>query len=327
MWMVSSGLLLGWSLGANHTANVFGTGVATGTVSYRAAITLTAIFVILGALLEGPKCMRTVGALSRLTPIDAFYCALAAAIMMSLLTFLSFPGSASQTVIGAVIGAGIFSGSADFSKLYKIVACWVCTPFFAILTSYILYRLLGRLLDKATTNITQRNQIYVVGTVLTGCYGAYCLGSNNVANVTGVFVGAHMLTAEAASLIGALSIASGVLTYSKKVMVTIGRGIAPLDPFSALVAVLAGAVTIHVFTQVGVPVSSSQAIVGAVVGIGIAGDVQTVSRKMLTKIGVGWIAAPASAALLAYLFVRFDRLETLTTFLRHLSLTFANALW
>jgi len=53
--MVSSGLLLGWSLGANHTANVFGTGVATGTVSYRAAITLTAIFVILGALLEGPS--------------------------------------------------------------------------------------------------------------------------------------------------------------------------------------------------------------------------------------------------------------------------------
>jgi len=42
-------------------------------------------------------------------------------------------------------------------------------------------------------------------------------------------------------------------------MVTIGKGIAPLDPFSALVAVLAGAFTIHVFTQVGVPVSSSQA--------------------------------------------------------------------
>ena len=76
MWMLSSGLLLGWSLGANHTANVFGTGVATGTVSYRAAILLTAGFLALGAILEGPKCMNTVGALSRLTPIDAFYCAL-----------------------------------------------------------------------------------------------------------------------------------------------------------------------------------------------------------------------------------------------------------
>jgi inorganic phosphate transporter, PiT family len=325
MWMLLSGLLLGWSLGANHTANVFGTGVATGTVSYRTAILLTAVFVAVGAFLEGPKCMSTVGALARLTPVDAFYCALAAGTMMSLLTFLSFPGSASQAVIGAVIGAGLFSGTADFSKLYRIVACWVCTPFFAILTSYTLYRLLGYLLDRTVTSITQRNLIYSVGTIVTGCYGAYCLGSNNVANVTGVYVGAGMLSPVAASLIGGFSIASGVLTYSKKVMMTIGKGIAPLDPFSALVAVLAGAVTIHVFTQVGVPVSSSQAIVGAVVGIGIAGDVQTVSLRMLTKIGLAWISAPASAALLAYLFIRFDRLETLTTFLQHLSLTFGNA--
>jgi PiT family inorganic phosphate transporter len=325
MWMLLSGLLLGWSLGANHTANVFGTGVATGTVSYRTAILLTSVFVAVGAFLEGPKCMSTVGALSRLTPIDAFYCALAAGIMMSLLTFLSFPGSASQAVIGAVLGAGILSGTADFSKLYKIVVCWVSTPFLAILASYTFYHLLGYLLDKTVTSITQRNLIYSVGTILIGCYGAYCLGSNNVANVTGVYVGAGVLSSPAASLIGGFSIASGVLTYSKKVMMTIGKGIAPLDPFSALVAVLAGAFTMHVFTQIGVPVSSSQAIVGAVVGVGISGDVQTVSIRMLTKIGLGWISAPASAALLAYLFIRFDRLETLTAFLQHLLLTFGNA--
>ena len=325
MWMVSSGLLLGWSLGANHTANVFGTGVATGTVSYRTAIVLTSIFVAAGAFLEGPKCMGIVGALSALTPIDAFYCALSAGIVMSLLTFLSYPGSASQAVIGAVIGAGVFLGSADFTKLYRVVACWVCTPFTAMVASFVLYRLLGFLLDKTTTSITRRNSIYRVGTILTGCYAAYCLGSNNVANVTGVYVGAQMLTAEAASLIGGLSIASGVLTYSRKVMMTIGKGIAPLDPFSALVAVLAGALTMHVFTQVGVPVSSSQAIVGAVVGIGVAGDVQTVSFRMVTKICVGWVSAPFSAALLAYLLVRFDRLETLSSFLQQLLLTFGNA--
>jgi inorganic phosphate transporter, PiT family len=325
MWMLLSGLLLGWSLGANHTANVFGTGVATGTVRYRTAILLTSVFVAVGAFLEGPKCMSTVGALSRLTPIDAFYCALAAGIMMSLLTFLSFPGSASQAVIGAIIGAGMISGTADFSKLYKIVVCWVCTPFLAILASYTFYRLLGYLLNKTATSITQRNLIYSVGTILIGCYGAYCLGSNNVANVTGVYVGAGVLSPVTASLIGGVSIVSGVLTYSKKVMMTIGKGIAPLDPFSALVAVLAGAFTMHVFTQLGVPVSSSQAMVGAVVGVGISGDVQTVSLKMLTKIALGWVCAPASAALLTYLSIRFELLENLIVFFRYLSLAFGNA--
>jgi PiT family inorganic phosphate transporter len=101
-----------------------------------------------------------------------------------------------------------------------------------------------------------------------------------------------------------LSIALGTLTYSRRVMETVGKGIVPLDPFSALVAVLAEALSLHLFTQIGVPVSSSQAIVGAVVGVGLVGDVQTVSVKMLAKIGIGWIMTPVSGGVLAYLFIR-----------------------
>jgi len=311
MWMTLSGIFLGWSLGANHTGNVFGTGVATGTVKYRTAIILTAIFVFLGSYLEGPKCMKTVGALSTLTPIEAFYCALAAGLMMSILTFLAFPGSASQAIIGAVLGAGVLSHTADFTKLYKIVTCWAFTPVFAIFASYSLYHILGYALERTRISMTRRNLIYSIGTLLTGCYGAYCLGSNNVANVTGVYVGSGLLDARTAALIGGISIAAGVLTYSRKVMMTIGKGIVPLDPFSALVSVLASALCLHVFTQIGVPVSSSQAIVGSVVGIGLAGDVQTVSLKMLGRIALGWVLAPTTAGILAYLFIRFDLLALL----------------
>lgn len=309
MWMILSGIFLGWSLGANHTGNVFGTGVATGTVKYRTAVLLTAVFVVLGAYLEGPKCMSTVGALSALTPIEAFYCALAAGLMMSILTFLAFPGSASQAIVGAVLGAGIFSHSADFSKLYKIVTCWAFTPIVAVFAAYSLYHILGYLLEKTRTGMTRRNLVFSVGTLLTGCYGAYCLGSNNVANVTGVYVSSGLLDARSAAIIGGISIAAGVLTYSRKVMMTIGKGIVPLDPFSALVSVLASAICLHVFTQIGVPVSSSQAIVGAVVGVGLTGDVQTVSVKMLVRIGLGWVLAPASSGMLTYLFIRFDLLK------------------
>lgn len=309
MWKLLSGLLLGWSLGANHTGNVFGTGVATGTIRYRTAIVLAAVFVFAGAAIEGPKCMKTVGELSRLSSFDAFSSALAAGIMMTILTFLAFPSSASQAVVGAVLGAGVFYGSADFSKLYKIVVCWLFTPFCAIGSSFAFYHILKYLLDKTVKDVTRRNLIYSMGTVVTGCYGAYSLGANNVANVSGVYVGSGVLSAEVAALVGGLSIAAGVLTYSKRVMMTIGRGIVPLDPFSALVSVLAGSFTLHLFTQFGVPVSSSQAIVGAVVGIGLAGDVQTVKLKMLMKIGLGWIASPFSAGLLSFLFVRFALAE------------------
>ena len=304
MWKVLGGVFLGWSLGANDSANIFGTGYATGLVKYRTAIWLTAIFVMIGAVLEGPKCMDVVGDLSRLTATDAFYCALAGAITMTALTILAIPASCSQAIIGAVLGAGILSSTADFSKLYKIVACWVFTPICALLTAYVLHRILGFLINRTITSLTKRSLLYSAGIIVVGCYGSYTLGANNVANVTGIYVGPGVLSAEVAALIGGLSIALGVLTYSRKVMETVGKGIVPLDPFSALVAVLAEALSLHLFTQIGVPVSSSQAIVGAVVGVGLVGDLQTVSVKMLARIGIGWIITPVSGGVLAYVFIK-----------------------
>jgi len=304
MWKVLGGVFLGWSLGANDSANIFGTGYATGLVKYRTAIWLTAIFVMIGAVLEGPKCMDVVGDLSRLTATDAFYCALAGGITMTVMTIFGIPASCSQAIIGAVLGAGILSSTADFSKLYKIVACWVFTPICALFTAYLLHRILGFVINKTITSLTKRSLLYSAGIIVAGCYGSYTLGANNVANVTGIYVGSGVLLAEVAALIGGLSIALGVLTYSRKVMETVGKGLVPLDPFSALVAVLAEALSLHLFTQIGVPVSSSQAIVGAVVGVGLVGDVQTVSVKMLARIGAGWIMTPVSGGVLAYVFIR-----------------------
>lgn len=307
MWKILSGLFLGWSLGANDSANIFGTGVTTGIVRYRTATWLTAGFLMLGALVEGPKCMEVVGELSQILPLGAFCCALAAAVTMTMLTFLAIPASTSQAIIGAIIGAGILSGSADFSKLYKIVSCWIFTPICGIAAAYLLHRGLGYALNKTVKSLTRRNYFYSAGILVAGCYGAYTLGSNNVANVTGVYVGAGTLTPGMASLIGGLSIAAGVLTYSKRVMMTIGKGIVPLDPFSALVVVLAEALTLHFFTQIGVPVSSSQAVVGAVVGVGVVGDVQTISFKMLARISIGWIMTPISGGVLSYFLITLLR--------------------
>ena len=167
-----------------------------------------------------------------------------------------------------------------------------------------LHRVLKFLLDRTVSSVTRRNWIFTAGVLIAGCYGAYGLGANNVANVTGVYVGTGLLTPDSAAWIGGLTIAGGVLTYSKKVMMTVGKGIVPLDPFSSLVVVMATAVALHVFTQVGVPVSSSQAVVGAVVGVGLIGDARTVSPKMLIKITLGWLLTPTSAGLMSYLFVR-----------------------
>ncbi len=300
MWALLSGIFLGWGLGSNDAANIFGTGVAANILKYRTAIILISIFVLAGALLEGPKCFDTVGKFSNLSSTTAFVSALAAGITVALMSYLSLPVSTSQAIIGGLLGIGIVFGFADFGKLYKVVICWVLTPIGAMIISIVLYKVLGFLFERAISDLRLQSLFLTSGLIVAGCYGAYALGANNVANVTGVYVGSGLLTPLGASAIGGLSIASGVLTYSGKVMRTVGMRIVPMDAYAAVISTLSQAITIHLFTQVGVPVSASQAIVGAVVGVGVVKDVKTVSKRMLVEIGIGWISTPLLSGLLSY---------------------------
>jgi len=304
MWKIISGIFLGWTLGSNDSANIFGTGVAAKIIKYRTAIILISIFVILGSVLEGEKCFATVGKLSYLTPESAFWVALAAGITMFMVTYLALPCSTSQAIIGAVLGAGMVSGIPDFSRLYKIVACWILAPISAFIFSFILYHFIGFFFERYITSPQKRSVFIFWGLLFAGCFGAYALGSNNVANVTGVYVGSGLITSFEGALIGGLSIASGVLTYSKKVMTTVGKEITHLDEYSAFIAELSEAVTIEIFTQVGVPVSTSQAIVGGVVGVGLIKGARTINKRTLMEIGIGWISTPISAGIISYFLIK-----------------------
>ena len=100
----------------------------------------------------------------------------------------------------------------------------------------------------------------------------------------------------------AKAIALGVLTYSRKVMMTVGRDLVRLDAFTALVAILAEAITVHIYAVIGVPVSTSQAIVGSVLGIGLVKGVRTIQLKTLAKILFGWLGTPAISAGITWIF-------------------------
>lgn len=300
MYQVSGGVVLGWTLGANDAANVFGTGVAAGAVRFRTAVFLTAAFALLGAVLEGPRCMTTLNSLSELVPRLAFLATISAGLTMVLLTFLSLPASTSQAIVGALIGIGLGNQTANLQPLIKVAACWAATPVGGAVTAYVLYRLVGWLMRRYAKGVSRFDQIIRWGILIAGCYGAYTLGANNVANATGPFVGAGMLDPLSASVIGGLSIGLGAITYSRAVMTTVGARITALGPLAALIAILAEAVTVHAFTLLAIPVSTSQAVVGCVAGIGLVRGVHAVSRKTLVKIFAGWLATPLIAGAAAF---------------------------
>lgn len=301
MFRLIAGIFLGWALGSNDAANIFGTAVATRMVKFWTAAILTSVFVILGAVLEGAGGMKTLGSLSSQTVNSAFITSLAAALTVTLMTYFKLPVSTSQAIVGAIIGAGIVRQSIDFSPLGKIVLAWVLTPIGAMVVAFLLYIILGWGVERTIKDVVTLDKVLKMGLILAGIYGAYALGANNVANVTGVFVKSGMITVFQGALLGGLGIASGVLTYSKNVMMTVGKGITELSPFSALVAVLAEATTVYIYAKIGIPVSTSQAIVGAVMGIGLIKGMNYLNKNTIKNILFGWLGTPTIAGIISLL--------------------------
>ena len=114
---LSNGLFLGWALGANDAANVFGTAEGTGMVRFTTAAILCSIFVISGAVISGAG---TTDTLSKLRAINAlpgsFVAAFAAAFAVYLMTKTGLPVSTSQAIVGAIIGRNLFSGTSTEMK-------------------------------------------------------------------------------------------------------------------------------------------------------------------------------------------------------------------
>ena len=226
---------------------------------------------------------------------------LAAAVTVNVMSRLGLPVSTSQAIIGSIIGLSFLNRTpVNYAKLVKVFICWILTPIGSVLFAFILYKLLAVIWQRRTKNLITFNSTVKLLSVLIGCYAAYGLGANNVANVMGTFVGANLISPFWATVMGGASICIGVLTYSRNVMYTVGKKLTPLDPFSALVVVLAEAVTLHIFAMVGVPVSSSQAVVGAVVGVGLVKGTGVINRTALVMILVGWVLALIGSAAVAY---------------------------
>jgi len=301
MFKLISGFFLGWALGSNDAANIFGTAVATRTIKFWTAAILTSVFVIIGAVLEGSGGIETLGSLSSQTVNSAFITSFAAAITVSLMTYLKLPVSTSQAVVGAIIGSGLVRNTVNFTPLLKIFAAWFFTPIGALIIAIIFMKIYSSYIEKYIKNIVSLDKMIKIGLIIAGIYGSYALGANNVANVTGVYVKTGFISPVQGSLFGGIAIASGVLTYSRNVMMTVGQRITKLSSLNALIAVLAESTTVYIYAKIGIPVSTSQAIVGAVIGIGLIKGINLLNKNTLKNIFFGWLGTPTIALIISFI--------------------------
>lgn len=343
LFFLTSGLFLGWSLGANDAANIFGSAVGSKMVKFSTAVIIASIFVIAGSVLQGSGAADTLGKLGSVNAIGgAFTVALCAGLSVFWMTKLKLPVSTSQAIIGAIIGWNFYSGNpTDMNVLGKIVSTWVAGPILGGIFAVVLYLGLKSFLGSTKIHLVKRDAYLKYALLIIGGFGAYSLGANNVANVVGVFVpsapniqldfGFFTLNGiQLLFLAGGVSIAVGIATYSKKVMMTVGNGLMSLSAESALVIVLSHSLVLFIFSSTSlsnalisvglpaiplVPVSSSQAIVGAIMGIGFLKGGAGIEYKVLGRISIGWVATPIIAGLISFVSLFFmDNVFKLTVF-------------
>lgn len=289
-------VFFGWTLGRNDAANIYGTTVTSGILKYRSAALISSFAVLAGAILGGAGGMQTLSSLSSHTLLSASVNAAAAGISVLLLNRLGLPVSSSQAVVGSVVGIGLLSGSVDWLVVLKIVSCWITTPLVAAIVALFLYRLIGVAFKRVRSILVQDILLKSLA-VIVGGFGSFALGANNVANITGTF--ADIIGVEKAVLIGGLSISAGAIMFSKRVMYTIGTKIVALESFASVITLLAQSLTVLIYAFIGVPVSVSQAIVGAVIGVGLARGSRNFDARLLKRIIFGWVSTPVISGLIS----------------------------
>jgi PiT family inorganic phosphate transporter len=329
LFFLSSGLYMGWSLGANDAANIFGTAVGTRMIRFRTAAVISVIFITIGAVVSGSGAALGLGRLGAVNALPgAFTVSLCAAFTVMVMTRAGLPVSTTQAVVGAIIGWNIFSGRpTNPDVLSKIVATWVSGPVLGALIAFILFFIVKRLLNRFPIHLIRLDNYTRNALMIAGAFGAYSLGANNMANVVGVFVKASPFSdiniggftftgVQQLFMLGGLASGVGVATYSKKVMLTVGNKLFRLSPIAAFIVILSTATVLFLFASQGLkdyldamglpsfplfPVSQSQAAVGSVIGISLAKGGRNLNLRLLRTIVLGWIATPVLAAILCWI--------------------------
>ncbi len=324
---LTGGLFLGWSLGANDTANIFGSAVGSRMLSFRKAAIICSLFVIAGAIFQGGGTTETLNSLGATEEFKhAFIITLSAGITVFVFSLLALPVSTSQAIVGAIIGWNLFAGlPTDFDVIKKIFLSWILCPILAAVFSVTLFLLINIFIRRSGINIFMHDALIRWGLIVVGAFGAYSLGANNIANITGVFIPAATLNNINAGIpvsidiqlffLGAIAISLGVFTFSHRTIKTIGTKIFKITPEMAFIVVLAHSLVLFIFSSsklstlavsLGlfpiplVPVSSSHAIVGAIIGLGLLKGGYGINYKVTGEIAAGWIITPLLSGILTF---------------------------
>lgn len=319
------GMFLAVNMGASGTAPSFSAAYGANIIKRIAIPGVFGIFVLIGALVAGKKVGITMGKElvppDMLTPEIITIVLLSVGISLLVANFLAVPQSTSQSTVFAIAGPAVYYGNLNTHKLfYEIVPTWFILPVIA----FVIMLLFGKYVYPKIKEHPKINYARLSGhpvlkilVLLSSCYVAFAIGSNNVANASGPLasmiineIGISSASVENYDLMMILTVliiapcfAVGSSLFGNRLLKSTGKEIVEFGPVGATaIAVTTASLLLLASIVKGIPTSLVQLNTFAIIAVGISkmGWNKMIVHRTVRKFWIVWIVAPAFSFALSY---------------------------
>lgn len=311
IFVIALALLFDFLNGVHDSSNVVATMISSRALSPRLALGMTALANFVGPFVFGVAVAETIGheiVAAEVISETVLLAALASAIFWNLLTwYLGFPSSSSHALIGGFIGAVAIAAGWDaiqIGGLEKVLIALFASPIVGFLVGYLILRITVLLAWNATPRI---NNFFRQSQVLTALALALSHGTNDAQKTMGIITlalvaGGYLSTFTVplwVILACATMIALGTALGGWKLIRTLGGKFYKIRPVDGFASQLASAAVILAASLVGGPVSTTQVVSSAIMGVGTAERANKVRWGVAQEIATAWLLTIPATALVA----------------------------
>lgn len=310
--MIASSLLvvalvaffLAWLIGADSVSPSFGPVACSSNIGILRAALLGGFFAFLGAILQGENVAETVGTEllsgTYISPEIGSIILIIAGLLISIGIIFHIPVPTVFATVGGILGAGIaMQVELQISKIGIMVAMWILAPFAAISIGLVISKLLRRFLGKSNSSVKTLNSLLLV----MGAFAAYSAGSNQVGLAMGILSNSVSISLPILLFLGGIFIFFGALVGGPRIINAVSRGYSELGVIRAISSLVAAGIVIQIATFIGVPVSFNEAIIGGIVGSGLAAGREKINLHKIGKTWLAWILVLFSSIIISFLVV------------------------
>ncbi|HYQ41732.1 MAG TPA: inorganic phosphate transporter [Polyangiaceae bacterium] len=318
--VIALALLFDFVNGLHDSANSIATVVSTRVLSPRVAVVWAAFFNFVAFLLFESTVASNIahGVKGSVVSLTVVAGGLIGALVWDVLTWwVALPSSSSHALLGGFAGAAVAKGglgSLDLPFLGRTALFIVISPVLGLLLGAATMRLLMALFGKRSPHFV--DHVFRRGQLLSAALYSLGHGGNDAQKTMGIITAALISTGHLSRDVHDRSVplwvvlachaamALGTMTGGWRIVRTLGMGVAKLQPVGGFAAETSGAATLFIATKLGIPVSTTHTIAGAIMGVGSVTKLSAVRWGVANRMLVAWLLTiPCAGAISAIAFL------------------------